>query len=95
MHKEIKKGAARFALQHKFMRVHPDYVGWLKGQRSALDSEISVIEVLLNSVGSDLIEGQDMESFLQDYLFSRAGQLRHVEIILEEWRNSGVNVWIY
>ena len=89
MHKVLKNGAARFALQHKFMRVHPDYVGWLKGWRLALDSEISVIEVLLRSVqsGNSLIEGQDMESFLEDYLFSQADQLRQVEVLLEEWRN--------
>jgi len=87
MNKVIRKGTQRFALQNKFMRVDPDYVGWLKGQKSALDSEISVIELLLNSVGSDLIEGQDMESFLNDYLFSRADQQRQVEVILEEWRN--------
>ena len=87
MHKVLRNGAARFALQYKFYGVHPDYVGWLKGWRLALDSEISVIELLLNSVGSDLIEGQDMESFLQDYLSSRADQLRQVEVLLEEWRN--------
>jgi len=28
-----------------------------------------------------------MESFLQDYLSSRADQLRQVEVLLEEWRN--------
>ena len=86
MHEVLKKGTQRFTLQHKFMRVDPDYAGWLKGWRLALDSEISVIEVLLRSVqsGNTLIEGQDMESFLEDYLFSKANQLRQGEVIMEE-----------
>ena len=86
MHKVLRKGTQRFALQNKFMRVDPDYSGWLKGQKAALDSEISAIQVLLYSVlsGNDLIEGQDMESFLNDYLFSRKHQLEKVEAFMEE-----------
>ena len=90
MHKVIRKGHQKFTLQNKFMRVDPEYLGWLKGQQVSLDSEISVIEVLLNSVGQhapdpcDLIEGQDMESFLNDYLFSRADQLEQVEAFIKE-----------
>ena len=86
MHKVIRKGHQRFTLQNKFMRVDPEYLGWLKGQQDALDSEISAIQVLLYSVlsGNDLIEGQDMESFLNDYLFSRADQLEQVKAFIKE-----------